>query len=135
MDTIKSLVTLETARALTARGFAVVPTESDGEKRPKARRAETMLLFGKPKVQKSLRSLALANAVSRGGLGGAPCEESDNGGYRKRPLWRGLDALRIDHRLAYEKRRRARRLARSGLSLVSIPLRPEDVGAGIQWRT
>ena len=39
------------------------------------RHGETMLLFGKPKVQKSLRCLALANAVSRGGeWAGFQCE-------------------------------------------------------------
>ncbi len=40
------------------------------------RRGETMLLFGKPKVQKSIRCLALADAVSRGGTwAGFKCKQ------------------------------------------------------------
>ena len=37
MDTNTSLIDLATARALVGRGWAVVPTESDEEKRPKAK--------------------------------------------------------------------------------------------------
>ena len=37
MENEKSLIDLETARALVARGWSVVPTNSDEEKRPKAK--------------------------------------------------------------------------------------------------
>ena len=60
-------------------------------------------------------------AHGRGGGRGASRAEVDDGGHRERPVGGGMDALRIDDRVALEEGEGAGRVAGGGLPQLPCP--------------